>query len=132
VNAYDIKQIIKKKFSDKTIIWASHNLFEIEEMCDKIAFIKNGKIILQGNPKTLKKDYWNHKKIIIHCDKPDLFKSFKNAALKESLVEIKTENVTKTMKEIIDFVKRFKINIMDFKTTSPSLEDIFMEKIKND
>jgi len=101
-------------------------------MCDKIAFIKNGKIILQGNPKTLKKDYWNNKKIIIHCDKPDLFKSFKNAALKESLVEIKTENVTKTMKEIIDFVKRFKINIMDFKTTSPSLEDIFMEKIKND
>jgi len=48
VTSFQLKNLIKNMFRDKTIIWASHNLYEIEEMCDRIALINDGKIVLEG------------------------------------------------------------------------------------
>ena len=131
VTAYEIKDIIRNRLKDKTVIWASHNLFEIEEMCDRIALINNGKIILQGTPDILKKDYWDHTKILISVDKAKVFEGFKNVSFKEDKIEIKTRNVKETLSEIMDIIKNNDIEIYDIKTVKPSLEEIFMEKIKN-
>jgi len=131
VTAYEIKDIIRNRLKDKTVIWASHNLFEIEEMCDRIALINNGKIILQGTPDILKKDYWDHTKILISVDKAKAFEGFKNLSFKENKIEIKTRNVKETLSEIMDIIKNNDIEIYDIKTVKPSLEEIFMEKIKN-
>jgi ABC-2 type transport system ATP-binding protein len=35
------------------ILWTSHNMYEVEEVCDRVLFLSRGKILLQGNPKTL-------------------------------------------------------------------------------
>jgi ABC-2 type transport system ATP-binding protein len=128
---FELKKIIKNEFKEKTIIWASHNLYEIEEMCDRIALINNGKIVLQGEPELLKKNYWDHTKILITTDKPQEFVSFDNVDIRGNFVEIKTNNVTRTVLEIIDLIKDKGIEITDIKTLKPSLEEIFLEGVKN-
>ena len=35
------------------ILWTSHNMVEVEEMCDRVLFLAHGRILLEGNPKTL-------------------------------------------------------------------------------
>lgn len=35
------------------IVWTSHNMLEIERVCDRVLFISHGKILIEGNPKTL-------------------------------------------------------------------------------
>ncbi len=40
---------IKKEFQ-MTVIYTSHNMQEVEEMCDKIIFLNHGKIVIQGSP----------------------------------------------------------------------------------
>ncbi|MEI8350050.1 MAG: ABC transporter ATP-binding protein [Candidatus Omnitrophota bacterium] len=35
------------------VLWTSHNMYEVEEICDRVLFLSHGKIILEGNPKTL-------------------------------------------------------------------------------
>ena len=35
------------------ILVTSHNMYEVEEMCDRVFFISHGKILLEGNPKEL-------------------------------------------------------------------------------
>jgi len=35
------------------ILWTSHNMYEVEEVCDRVLFLSRGRILLQGNPKTL-------------------------------------------------------------------------------
>ena len=50
VTTFELKKLIRSKFCDKTIIWASHNLYEIEEMCDRVAFIKSGRIVSDNSP----------------------------------------------------------------------------------
>ena len=39
------------------VLWTSHNMREIEDVCDKVMFLSHGKIILAGDPKTLAKEY---------------------------------------------------------------------------
>lgn len=45
-----------REFSDQTasgVLWTSHNMYEVEAVCDRVLFMSHGKILLEGNPKTL-------------------------------------------------------------------------------
>ncbi len=35
------------------VLWTSHNMYEVQEVCDRVLFLSHGKILLGGNPKTL-------------------------------------------------------------------------------
>lgn len=35
------------------ILWTSHNMYEVEETCHRVLFLSHGRILLEGNPKTL-------------------------------------------------------------------------------
>ena len=39
------------------MLWTSHNMHEIEAICDRVLFLSHGKIILSGDPRTLPKEY---------------------------------------------------------------------------
>jgi ABC-2 type transport system ATP-binding protein len=43
--------------SNGGVLWTSHNMLEVEEMCDRVLFLSKGKILLEGNPKTLASEY---------------------------------------------------------------------------
>ena len=131
VTQFEIKNIIKNEFKDKTIIWASHNLYEVEEMCDRISLLNKGQVVLEGSSDKLKGDYWDHTKISIISDKPETFKLFEKAEIIDGVIQIKTKNINTTLLEILEFIKKENIEILDIKTMKPTLEDIFMRRIKN-
>jgi ABC-2 type transport system ATP-binding protein len=39
------------------VLWTSHNMYEVEEACDRVLFLSHGKILLEGNPKTLPREH---------------------------------------------------------------------------
>lgn len=39
------------------VLWTSHNMAEVEKVCDRVLFLSHGKILLEGNPKTLPREY---------------------------------------------------------------------------
>lgn len=39
------------------VLWTSHNMYEVEEVCDRVLFLSHGEIILEGDPKTLPSQY---------------------------------------------------------------------------
>jgi ABC-2 type transport system ATP-binding protein len=52
-------QIIRAKIQDLAsngdcgILWTSHNMYEVEAVCDRVLFLSRGRVLLEGNPKTL-------------------------------------------------------------------------------
>jgi ABC-2 type transport system ATP-binding protein len=52
-------QIVRAKIKESAmkggsgILWTSHNMHEVADVCDRILFLSHGKILLEGNPKTL-------------------------------------------------------------------------------
>jgi ABC-2 type transport system ATP-binding protein len=39
------------------VLWTSHNMYEVEEVCDRVLFLVGGRILLEGNPRTLPKEH---------------------------------------------------------------------------
>jgi ABC-2 type transport system ATP-binding protein len=39
------------------VLWTSHNMYEVTDVCDRILFLSRGRILLEGNPKTLPKEH---------------------------------------------------------------------------
>ena len=35
------------------VLWTSHNMYEVEDVCDRVLFLSHGKILLEGDPKAL-------------------------------------------------------------------------------
>ena len=35
------------------VLWTSHNMYEVTEVCDRVLFLSHGKVLLEGNPNTL-------------------------------------------------------------------------------
>jgi ABC-2 type transport system ATP-binding protein len=57
--AQEVRALIKQ-FSTRTdvgVLWTSHNMYEVEEVCDRVLFLSHGKILLEGNPRELPGHY---------------------------------------------------------------------------
>ena len=39
------------------VLWTSHNMHEVEEVCDRVLFLSHGKILLEGDPRKLPADH---------------------------------------------------------------------------
>src|SRR6186713_2956724 len=35
------------------VLWTSHNMYEVEEVCDRVLFLSRGRILLEGDPRSL-------------------------------------------------------------------------------
>ena len=35
------------------ILWTSHNMYEVEEVCDRVLFLSHGRLLLEGDPRRL-------------------------------------------------------------------------------
>jgi len=35
------------------VLWTSHNMYEVQAVCDRVLFLSHGRIVLEGDPKTL-------------------------------------------------------------------------------
>ncbi len=42
---------------DTGVLWTSHNMYEVEEVCSRVLFLSHGKILLEGDPKTLPSEH---------------------------------------------------------------------------
>jgi ABC-2 type transport system ATP-binding protein len=53
--ARDIRASIRAFAAERAggVLWTSHNMYEVEEVCDRVLFLSRGRILLEGDPRTL-------------------------------------------------------------------------------
>jgi ABC-2 type transport system ATP-binding protein len=53
--AREIRTSIRSLISSGTagVLWTSHNMYEVADVCDRVLFLSHGKILLEGDPRTL-------------------------------------------------------------------------------
>jgi ABC-2 type transport system ATP-binding protein len=54
--AYHIREIVKRYVKEHgvTVLLSSHNMLEVEYLCDRVALVHKGKLVVEGEPKALK------------------------------------------------------------------------------
>ncbi len=59
LHAYHVREIIRKYVKEHkvTVLLSSHNMLEVEYLCDRVALLNRGRIIAEGKPADLKREY---------------------------------------------------------------------------
>ena len=66
INANLLKEaILELRDNGATILLSTHNMASVEELCDSITLINNGKSILQGKVNDIKRQHDTHKREIV-------------------------------------------------------------------
>lgn len=125
---------INKKFNT-TFILTTHDMDDIEEVCNRIIIIDQGKIIYDGNLTELKKKYVKYTNIKIDFRKIKNTKKFQTLLKKGTLItdghsykEIrfsKKININQILKEIMT-----SLDVIDLSIQEPRLESIIKEIYK--
>jgi ABC-2 type transport system ATP-binding protein len=57
--ARDVREQIRDAVRHGTggVLWTSHNMGEVEEVCDRVLFLSRGKILLEGDPRRLPNEH---------------------------------------------------------------------------
>lgn len=107
-----------------TVFFSSHILSEVQKMCSRVAFIKEGKIIKQEKMSALKES--NYKRVNVEVP-VNFEKTFFDMA-GVSRLEAKGNNVSFLFKgDINKIIKKLsEINILNLSVDEPDLEEIFM------
>jgi len=59
VHSFHVRNIIKRYVEEfgVTVLLSSHNMLEVEYLCNRVALINKGKIVAEGSPQQLKSEY---------------------------------------------------------------------------
>ncbi len=59
LHAYHVRDIIKRYVKEHgvTVLLSSHNMLEVEHLCDRVALLNKGKIVAEGKPQELKERF---------------------------------------------------------------------------
>jgi len=57
--ARDVRRTIRQFAAQGSggVLWTSHNMYEVEEVCDRVLFLARGRILLEGDPHTLPREH---------------------------------------------------------------------------
>lgn len=131
VNVEMLKEaVLALKESGTTIVFSSHQMHHVEEMCEHLCILHKGKPVVHGSLKDIKRAF-GKKNLIIHADfSLEFLKDFPGVVKAKPTTEgvelqIEGERVAESiLKEIVGkgFVRKFALE-------EPSLNDIFIEKV---
>lgn len=116
-----------------TIIFSSHNMENIEDMCNKLVMLKDGQVVLEGSPKEIRNSYPKDK-LLIECEEDisDILNDFVITYERDSnTYKIKLNDPTDGRK-IYEILREKFDYIPVFSQTPPSLNEIFTRKVEED
>ncbi|WP_436962903.1 ABC transporter ATP-binding protein [Staphylococcus succinus] len=113
-----------------TIIYSSHRMEHVEELCDDVCILNKGKLVVSGPINEVKANHGN-KSVIIETEHemkeinnlPGVLQVERNK--KEIKAMIESESIAESIYEVViqyGFVKRFQV-------VEPSLNEIFIDKV---
>jgi ABC-2 type transport system ATP-binding protein len=115
-----------------TIIFSTHRMEQVEEICDSIVLINKGKNVLEGNVTDIKQSYKENKfKVEYDGQLPENFNQYceilkqTNGTATVRLVENQTVN------GMLSHLLQHNVGIKSFNEILPTLNEIFIQRVEN-
>ena len=124
------KEILELREKGTTIIFSTHRMESVEEICDHIALINKAQTILEGPIVQIKEQFTNNSYEVITTDKKLTENDYYSiSSIKDNLFSILLKE-GKTQKEALRSILN-EVEIISFKKEVPSMEDIFIKAVNN-
>ncbi|MFN2744669.1 MULTISPECIES: ABC transporter ATP-binding protein [Bacillus] len=131
---YILESVKKLNEMGCTIIYTSHYMEEVEEICSRIAIVDHGKIIAEGTKEQLKaiitdtKDIWIHVKSADNIDIDGLktISGVETVSLEENMMKINSDAGVNNLNQIIERLLAEGVEIRSLEEKAPNLETVFL------
>jgi len=131
INAELLKIEIKAmKQNGTTILYSTHRMESVEEMCDHICLINKSKKILDGNVKDIKKaNSKNQFELIFNGNVPEWTEQISHELTEDGFEKIIFTAGDMKRSEIIKRLAN-EVNIWSFREIVPTIHQLFIEKVQ--
>ncbi|MBN8681975.1 MAG: ATP-binding cassette domain-containing protein [Chitinophagales bacterium] len=131
INSNLIKdEIAALNASGISIIFSTHRMEQVEEMCDHIVLINRGKNVLQGEVKTIKNEYkQNLFQVETASELPDDFRNrFQISGEEKNKVTVRLESDSEA-ERLLRYLLDQKVRIQRFEELLPTFNEIFIARV---
>ena len=128
---YDVIEELRR--DNKTILLTTHYIEEAERLCDRVAIVDHGKVIVQGTPRELKQSSADKTRIEVRLareESEERLKSLEGVSDCRSLNGLYVLHCLRPPQAIVSLVKYLETQnneLVGLEIATPSLEDVFIE-----
>ena len=129
-------EIIKKEIFElakegTTIVFSTHRMEQVEEICEDIALINQGKVILNGSVQDIRQQFKEHVYKLVLASPLGAFNEF---IIEESISSnhsyVLKFNSEEDLRSVLQHCLNQRISILAFEELLPSLNDIFIKLVE--
>lgn len=127
----EIREVIKQQGKNKTVLFSSHILQEVEAMCDRVIIINKGQLVADDKLTTLRKNSGTTTKVVLELkeivDEDVMTSVFGKEVHRVSPAtwKFETDDPERLKKQILQLTLQNNLNIVSLQTESTNLEDVF-------
>jgi len=127
----EIREVIKNLGRNKTVLFSSHILQEVEAICDRVIIINKGKLVADNKLSQLRQQQKNNIIQVAFRETidPDLLKALRKVIsinrTDDWHWELESEDVTEVKKQLLELALQNNLNIVSLQNEKGTLEDIF-------
>lgn len=126
-----VREYIQSLAKSKTIIFTTHNMDEADRLCDRIAIIDRGKMLVTDTPEALKRKYGKGDKLEItfsgEAPSPDSISILVDQILIDGQsILLYAKGIIEILPQILDELKRLNVLVTGIQLSENTLEDVFI------
>lgn len=131
-----LEGVLKLKEQGSTIIYTSHYMEEVEQICDQVAIIDSGKVIAKGTTEELKNMITDTEKLVINTfgiqdniiEEIKNIEDIKTVERENNCIKISyKKNQNSTLLKILQVIEDNGVNIDKIYNEVPTLNTVFLE-----
>jgi len=130
INANMLKdEILGLKERGTTILFSTHRMESVEELCDSIALINHSQVVLTGEKEEVRNRFKQHAFEVSYSGELEESKAFDIISItpEKNKAVIKLTEPNQTNKAIAALIKQ--VDLFEFKEVIPSFNDIFIQVV---
>ena len=133
----EIRNVIKALAKNKTVLFSSHILQEVEAICDRVIIINKGNIVADDTLANLQNSNSNKQTVVVHFKETvaeNIFENIHQAKIISSInnnFTFECEDAEKVKKQILQLSINHNLNILSIQSESKNLEAVFKELTGN-
>ena len=128
----EIREVIKQQGKNKTVLFSSHILQEVEAICDRVIIINKGEIVADDKLSNLQKSKKDQHVVIVQFKEPvdkTLLEKINDVLMVEETqtanFKLHTSNPEAVRKQILELSLQHNLNIVSLQSENQSLEEVF-------
>jgi len=127
-----LDNLVEQRRQGKAVLFSTHRMDQVEKLCDSIALIHQGRLVLSGNMREVKARYPQNR-VQVEFEGDDAFLRHSSVAEVKNYgghAEIKLRPENLDAQPLLAEAVRNGTRIRRFEVSAPTLEEIFIEKVR--